>query len=390
MKDCRWSSASRSAAMPERILVQARNRTVAIEGEVIVEAAGRFDRVLNLPHGDVRPGLINAHDHLHRNHYGRLGRPPYRNAYEWAGDIQVRFRSEIETGRRWPRRSALLAGAWKNLFAGVTTVVHHDLWEQDFDRDFPLKVVRVAYGDSLGMSPDLAGVAADGIASIHLAEGLRASVGGEVRTIKDRGLLGPNLVAVHGVGMEDDEIASFRASGAALAWCPSSNDFLFGQTASTALLAPGTDVLLGSDSLLTGAGNLLDELRVARRTGRLSDRRLEDAVGHTAAHRLGLPPPTLEPGSRADLCVLGRPLLEARTCDVQLVVVGGTVHVAEPDFAPLLGSGTVVATAGVRRWISATKTGPSGEPEQLLEPTHAAGQTADRGVQGHEEASQLI
>src|SRR5919107_1424808 len=116
-----------------RLLINARNRAVGIEAGRIVEPSGGFDIVLDVPDADIRPGLINAHDHLHRNHYGRLGEPPYRNAYLWAEHIQQRYRRRIAR-RRQPRRSALLAGAWKNLFAGVTTVVHHDRWEEDFDR----------------------------------------------------------------------------------------------------------------------------------------------------------------------------------------------------------------------------------------------------------------
>src|SRR5579862_6256923 len=110
-----------------RLLIEASNRTVAVENGIIVEPAGRFDRMVRVT-GEVRPGLINAHDHLHRNHYGRLGTPPYANARDWAADIQVRNAAEIAQGRRLERRTALLTGAWKNLLAGVTHVVHHDPW----------------------------------------------------------------------------------------------------------------------------------------------------------------------------------------------------------------------------------------------------------------------
>src|SRR5580698_1838174 len=127
-----------------RLLIQARNRKVAVDDGRIAEPDGDFDLVLTFPQADVRPGLINAHDHLHRNHYGRLGDPPYRNAYEWARDIQTRHVDVIAHGRSLLRRDALLIGAWKNLLSGVTHVVHHDVWETDFDADFPLNVVRIA------------------------------------------------------------------------------------------------------------------------------------------------------------------------------------------------------------------------------------------------------
>src|SRR5271168_2757313 len=138
-----------------RLFIRARNRALAIEGGCIADADGGCDLALEFPDAEIAPGLINAHDHLHRNHYGRLGRPPYRNAYEWARDISAVDRDRIDEGRRAPRRRALLEGAWKNLFAGVTSVVHHDRWEAEFETGFPLRVVKVRNADSLGMSPEL-------------------------------------------------------------------------------------------------------------------------------------------------------------------------------------------------------------------------------------------
>ncbi|HEU4631128.1 MAG TPA: hypothetical protein VFS08_15360, partial [Gemmatimonadaceae bacterium] len=105
-----------------RLRIEAANGAVGVEGGRIVPAEGRFDVALRVPDGVLRPGLINAHEHLHRNHYPRLGRPPYRNAYEWGRDIHERDAAEIRRARALPRREALLRGAWKNLFAGVTTV----------------------------------------------------------------------------------------------------------------------------------------------------------------------------------------------------------------------------------------------------------------------------
>jgi cytosine/adenosine deaminase-related metal-dependent hydrolase len=319
-----------------RLLIQARNRAVAVEDGRIVEPDGGFDRVLDCPDGDVAPGLINAHDHLHRNHYGRLGRPPYANAYAWADDIQVRDSARIAEGRALGRRQALMEGAWKNLFCGVTTVVHHDPWEPDFDDGFPLNVVRVDSADSLGMAPDLGRLGESGPFCLHLAEGTDARAAGEVDELAGLGLLGPDLIAVHGVGMDDGAVARFRASGAALVWCPTSNRYLFGRTAPQTLLAEGTDILLGSDSRLTGDGDLLDEIRCARTMGSLDDEWLAGAVGAVAARRFGLPEPSLEPGSAADLIVVRRPVLEASAEDVLLVLVGGEPRLAHPSLGPAL------------------------------------------------------
>jgi cytosine/adenosine deaminase-related metal-dependent hydrolase len=338
-----------------RILINARNRSVAIEGDSIVSEGGRFDIVIDRPKSGVRPGLINAHDHLHRNHYGRLGSGPYRNAYRWAEDIQLRFARRIKRGRRVSRREALLAGAWKNLFAGVSTVVHHDAWEPDFDDDFPIRVARVESADSLGME-DCLGHSSGAPFCLHVAEGIDDVAAGELGELEARGLLDRSLIAVHGVAIGGADVDRFRKSGAALTWCPTSNNFLFGRSVSKELLECGCDLLLGSDSRLTAEGDLLDEMRAASGTKLVDNQRLENAVGRIAAGRLGLPEPSLEPGNRADLILIDEPLSRASANDIALTVVDGIPRVASPDVArdlgPLLACGTQMRVGRVTRWAN--------------------------------------
>ena len=339
-----------------RLLVEAGDGAVGIEDGRIVAPSGSADVILQVPHGYLYPGLVNAHDHLHRNHYGRLGAPPYANAYEWGRDIHASYADAIARGRAVPRRDALLRGAWKNLRAGVTTVVHHDPWEPAFDEDFPLRVVRVASAHSLGFGGELPAPVAGTPFTIHLAEGVDAESAGEVAALARRGLLTRDLLAVHAVGVDDAGIALLRESGAAVVWCPSSNQFLFGRTAPVDLLAPGIDVLLGSDSLLTADGSLLRELCVARQLALVDDARLLDAVGAVAARRIGIEAPSLALGARADVVVFRRPPLEASEADVALVVAGGTPRVADPSLVPALGAlaeaGRLEAMNGVVRWVS--------------------------------------
>lgn len=337
------------------MLINARNRSIAIDGDRIVSEGGHYDIVLDCPEADIRPGLINAHDHLHRNHYGRLGRPTYPNAYRWAEDVQVRYRRHIASRRRMPRREALLAGAWKNLFAGVTTVVHHDAWEEAFDHAFPIRVARVTCADSLGMSKALDAPAA-GPFALHVAEGVDGIAAGELPALDRQGLLNERLIAVHGVGIDSSGVKRFHQSGAALVWCPTSNHFLFGRSAPAELLDGESDVLLGSDSRLTGEGDLLDELQAARGTRLVDDVRLADSVGATAARRLGLPEPSLEPGSSADVILLDHPITEARSRDVALTIVAGIPRVVRFDIArglgPLADRGARMRVGAVERWTS--------------------------------------
>jgi hypothetical protein len=339
-----------------QILINAANAAVGVTAGEIVEPCGKFDISIALPNCHIRPGLINGHDHLHRNHYGRLGAPPYGNACEWASDIQRRFTAEIALGRQMLRSQALRFGAWKNLLAGVTHVMHHDAWESEFDANFPIHVIRIANADSPSMAPDLTwpmnGSSTEPFA-LHVSEGIDAQAAAEVHGLSSRGFLRPEFIAVHVVGPDCDGIEMLRASGCAMVWCPTSNRFLFGRSVPDPLIAAGIDIILGTDSLLTGDGDLLDELRFAR--GCISDERLMDAIGRVAARRFGICEPSLAVGASADLVVLRRPLLEATIGDVVLVMVGGKIRVLDPELLPQFrfAHGRILSWRGITRWISA-------------------------------------
>jgi cytosine/adenosine deaminase-related metal-dependent hydrolase len=128
-------------------------------------------------------------------------------------------------------------------------------------------------------------------------------------------------------------------------WCPTSNGFLYGSTAPRALFDSGLDVLLGTDALVSGEGSLFDELRAARARAFLADSRLEEAVGATARRRLSLPPPSIEPGAKADVIALAAPVLEAAPRDLDLVLVGGKPVFADERHARVFDVAGVPAEA---------------------------------------------
>lgn len=140
---------------------------------------------------------------------------------------------------------------------------------------------------------------------------------------------------VHGLAIEPATWHELFARGVSLVWCPASNQFLFGRTLCMpcVLSSPlaARHVCLGSDSRLTGARDLLDEMRVAAATGVDADSVLR-MVTTAAADVLRLDDAgRIRVGARADLTVLppGAPgaaaaALCARRSDVQLVLMRGT------------------------------------------------------------------
>ena len=296
------------------------------------------DVSVDLDGATLRPGLVNAHDHLHRNHLPRLGKTPYADASTWGRDLHARFAEELERRHALSRREALLFGALKNILGGATTAVHHDAWEEDFSRDFPLRVPRLPTAQSVREAPE---ETPPGPWTMHLAEGTSREACEEIPDADARGLLGRSLAAVHLVATDADGLARLTRAGCAAVWCPTSNAFLYGATASRALFGAGLEVLLGTDALVSGAGTLLDELSAARATGLVSDARLAAAVGAVAARRLGLPAPSLESGAPADLVALRAPLLTARPRDVALVLVAGRPVLADEEFAAILDAAGV-------------------------------------------------
>ncbi len=315
-------------------------------GDLIVDLKG--DRML--------PGLINAHDHLQLNSLPSLEfSEHYQHVREWIADINARRRSDpsFEASVAVARNERLLIGGVKNLLSGVTTVAHHDpLYARLSMADYPTGVLA-----EFGWSHSLYIDGEDQVRSsyehtppqwpwiIHAAEGVDETAANEFDRLEAMGCVGPNTLIVHGVALDQARRTRLDRANAGLIWCPSSNLRLFGKTADVADLLERGRVALGTDSRLSGARDLLEELRLIGEISGLSglsgleDHALESLVTRDNARLLRLSDRgSLQVGSRADILILpsGARLSRAARADVRLVLLNGIVRYGDKDYAEIM------------------------------------------------------
>lgn len=319
----------------------------------------------------VFPGFVNAHDHLEFALFPRLGSGPYANATEWARDIQANEYETIALHKRVPKTVRLWWGGVRNLLCGVTTVCHHNPLHPSLrSGQFPIRVLqKYGWEHSLAFADDVAAAlrrtAANDPFLIHACEGIDQSALEELPILDAMGALGTRTVLVHGLPMNGSGAALLNSRGTALVICPSSNHFLFGKTPSSEQLQSISRLALGSDSPLTAAGDLLDEVRFARHQCHLPAERLYEMVTRQAACilRLHQGEGTVRVGAAADLVAIRRragdpaEILATITWrDVELVLVRGRVQLASGEVLgrlPSQASRGLVAfnIEGQLRWI---------------------------------------
>jgi hypothetical protein len=317
-------------------------------GSSLAARAYRFDLHDHL----VFPGLINAHEHLHLNAIPPLKtRAPFPNSYAWIAAFQAHFdEPAVIAALQLPKTLRLRHGALKNLLAGTTCLVHHDPWHPTLDQmNFPVSLLR-DYGWSYALGwPDygppvqqsFAATPADRPWLIHLAEGTDAAAQAELAQLDRLGCLAANSVLIHGVGMREQDIGQVIARDAAVVWCPTSNLNLLGKSLDPRRLCAAGRLALGSDSRLSGARDLLDEMSGIAARGELSPDQLLGLVTSQAARILRLPSSgSLAAGASADLVIVEDRsgdercgLVGIERSQIRAVVRHGVPCVADPDFA---------------------------------------------------------
>ena len=294
----------------------------------------------------VLPGLINAHDHLEFGLFPRLGKGPYPDAKSWALDIYRPEASPIRELLRISKPTRLFWGGLRNLFSGVTTVCHHNPYEEEtFRTHFPVKVVDAyRWAHSLDFFPEtepsLRNLPSQVPFHIHLGEGTGERSRQEIYALDKMGLLDKRSILIHGVAFHAEEWELIRKRGASVIWCPSSNLFVLGKTLDLDYLSRGTPVGLGNDSPLTAEGDLLDEIRVAAQFGIAADTLYAMVTDVPAAlFRLRHGEGKIRLGGMADLLIVtdtgespARRLLSLTHRDIQLMIRGGQIVLASEQF----------------------------------------------------------
>ncbi len=337
---------------------EAENTDLSIIEDRIVFGRASRGPVMDLAGCLILPGLINAHDHLEFNLFPRLGQGPYPNASAWAEDVYHPDQSPVREHLRVPKPVRLFWGGIKNLLNGVTTVMHHNPYEPEiFRANFPVRVVaRFDWAHSLRFSPELAKRSArlsrDVPFVIHAGEGTDECAREEIARLDSLGLLCERTVVVHGIALDREGVDLMLSHGAALVWCPTSNHFIAGRSLSHEALESGISIALGTDSALSAAGDLVDEIRTA--VSRADVARVYRMLTVEAARilRLNRGEGGITEGGVADLLIVrdrgGAPSEALRDLRPEFVFLGGGLKLSS---MPVKGSHPLEVDGRGRYWI---------------------------------------
>lgn len=310
----------------------------------------------------VFPGLIDCHDHLLGTYVPRVGdRRPYLNWLEWDNDLKS---SPVYKERQLLNSADIyLMGGYRHLITGVTTVQDHipHFVRDLFAKDMPVNLAKdyamahsvgsfaLAWGDGITVEHEKA-LENDIPFITHCSEGFDPETINSVSVLNRSNALSDHTVLIHGIAFTDEDIDLLAEKGCHVVWCPVSNLYMFQKTARVKeLMDRGVNVVLGTDSPMSGSINVFEELFIAKKYfkstyGRdLPDRELVDMLTVRAADALKLKNKgSLEEGKDADLLIIAgdardpyHSMVNMSFKDIMLVVIDGVPRYGDEIFIPV-------------------------------------------------------
>ncbi|MDO9577726.1 MAG: amidohydrolase family protein [Candidatus Cloacimonadales bacterium] len=245
------------------------------------------DKVIDCSEFVAYPPFINCHDHLISNWYPKAGDgKPYKNVSLWVD--KMRFTPTfLERNKVWINDGSfdltqgnapliIKLGIYKNLFSGCIVVQDHiNNQKPEYYEDNPILVLQEYTqchsldmgnwwgGDDAVTEWKKAGMKKPFI--VHLGEGTDDDARSCFPKLIKMGLLQSNTLMVHGIALNKEQLKKCAESGTMICWCPESNFFLIGQTLDIqSCLEFGVNVVIGTDSTMSGGINLQSEIKYAK------------------------------------------------------------------------------------------------------------------------------
>ena len=312
--------------------------------------------------GTIYPGFIDPHNHAKYNiiplwDHGTDG---WENRYQWQAEDSYRDAKDVGcslTDTSAMRFAELRAIAGGNTALQGSSTSNTDTFETmlarnielyNFGRDYIHTKVTELESDYTGNHIK------DGNASgeldawfLHLAEGIDESSRAEFDVLVQNDLLVGEIVVIHGTGLTQTEFDALGNVGGSLAWSPTSNLILYGETTDVATAkAEGVNIMIGPDWAPSGSKSSMHELKTADWWDEnvlgdiFTDYELVQTITTNIVDAIGWDDQTgrIQAGLAADLVVLDtfhsdpyRNVVEAIDPDLRLVVVGGLAVFGDVD-----------------------------------------------------------
>ncbi len=348
---------------PEKIIssgvLSIENDTISHVGQ---EIQGKNGITIKIPGLLVFPGIIDGHDHLLGTYMPRVGdRRPYRNWLEWDNDLKssphYKERQNIES------HDLYLLGTYRHLITGVTSVQDHiphfvrDLFNHNpavrlvdgYKMAHSVTSFALAWGNGIRQEHEEA-VRERKPFITHCSEGYDTETRNSVVTLEKNGAVSEHTVLIHGIAFSDADIDLLAKRKSNVVWCPVSNLYMFNDTAPIKkLLDAGINVMLGTDSPMSGSVNIFEEMLIAKKYywetygEDLADETIFNMLTANASRGLFRDDlGSLEKGKKADFIIVRgnvnlpfQSFVRMNYSDIMLVVIDGKVRYGDAGFMEL-------------------------------------------------------